>query len=191
MSVLSDIEIRREILMGALVIRPITQQSIQPASVDVRLANSLIVYDSDDIPEDYVVDLHQPDEYGRIVNLEPRIPFYVKPGQFVLAATYETLVIPNDIVARLEGKSSLARRGLVIHSTAGFIDPGFQGTVTLEISNSFPRPVPLEAWMKIGQISFQRTGQPASIPYGDERLGSKYQYQTLPTRSRYHLNYRS
>ena len=116
-------------------------------------------------------------------------PFILHPGEFVLGATYERVGLPNDLVARLEGRSSLGRLGLMIHSTAGYVDPGWEGTLTLELSNVANLPIKLYDGMKIGQISFQRMSSPAEVAYGDERIGSRYRGQTDPTASRYHADF--
>jgi len=187
--VLSDRSIREEIERGRIVIRPFDPSCVQPASVDVHLDKKLLVFKSWRYP--FYIDVRQNlEELNEVVEIEEDKPFLLHPGEFVLASTYEYIEIPDDIVARLEGKSSLGRIGLLIHSTAGYVDPGWKGNLTLELSNVAKLPITLYYKMKIGQLSFLRLTTPAENLYGSEVLGSKYQGQRGPTPSRFHLEFR-
>jgi len=186
--ILSDRTIKEEISNGRIIIDPLEEGSIQPASVDVRLDKNLLVCRTD--RQQPYIDLRQSlDDVNRLVELDDEKPFLLEPGGFVLVSTLELIGLPDDIVARLEGKSSLARIGLLVHSTAGYVDPGWTGNLTLHISNLTKFPVTLYYAMKIGQISFIRLTTPVDNPYGSDKLGSKYQGQTGPTGSRYHRNF--
>jgi dCTP deaminase len=179
---LSDRDIRAELSAGRVVLEPLDLEMVQPSSVDVRIDRYFRLFDNHKYP---VIDpaLEQP-ELTRLVEVKPDDPFVLHPGEFVLASTFETVTLPDDIAARLEGKSSLGRLGLLTHSTAGFIDPGFSGHVTLELSNVATLPITLWPGMKIGQLCFFRLSSPAEHPYGSERYGSRYQGQRGPTASR-------
>jgi dCTP deaminase len=179
---LSDRDIRAELEAGRVVVDPFDGDMIQPSSVDVRIDRSFRLFDNHKYP---VIDpaQEQPD-LTRLVEVEPDDPFVLHPGEFVLASTFEAVTLPADIAARLEGKSSLGRLGLLTHSTAGFIDPGFSGHVTLELSNVATLPITLWPGMKIGQLCFFRLSSPAEHPYGSSRYGSRYQGQRGPTASR-------
>tara|TARA_Y100000590_G_scaffold201115_2_gene228554 strand:- start:1509 stop:1928 length:420 start_codon:yes stop_codon:yes gene_type:complete len=131
------------------------------------------------------------EELTELVEVDEVTPFVLHPGEFALGVTFESVTLPNDVVGRLDGKSSLGRLGLVVHSTAGFVDPGWEGNLTLELSNLSNLPINLYAYMKVSQISFMRLTTPADIPYGSSKIGSKYQGQDEPTPSRYYLNYAS
>ena len=184
---LSDRDIRQEIDNERIVLDPWDDTMVQPSSVDVRLDRLFRLFDNHKYPHiDPSVD--QPD-LTRLVEVEPDEPFVLHPGEFVLGATYEVVSLPDDIAARLEGKSSLGRLGLLTHSTAGFIDPGFSGHVTLELSNVATLPITLWPGMKIGQLCFFRLSSPAEHPYGSERYGSRYQGQRGPTASRSFANF--
>jgi dCTP deaminase len=186
--VLSDRTIREEVDKGRLVIEPLHPDAIQPASVDVRLDRKLIAFRSQQEP--FYIDVKRDmDGLKEVIELDEDVPFFVQPGEFVLASTLEDITLPDDIVARLEGKSSLARIGLLMHSTAGYVDPGWQGHLTMQLTNVARLPVSLYRGMKIGQISFHRLSTPAERLYGDDGLGSKYQGQVDPTASRFHLNF--
>jgi len=186
--VLSDRTIREELDKGRIIIDPLDPDAIQPASVDVRLDHRLIVFRPSQ--EHLYIDVKRDmDGLKQIVELDEDAPFYVPPGEFVLASTLEDIALPDDIVARLEGKSSLARIGLLMHSTAGYVDPGWQGHLTMQLTNVAQLPVSLYYGMKVGQLSFHRLSTPAERLYGDQRLGSKYQGQVDPTASRFHLNF--
>ncbi len=185
--VLSDRTIREEIEAGRLVFDPYDSAMVQPSSVDVRVDNRFRVFHNARYP---YIDVRQPmDDLTELVEVSGEEPFILHPGEFVLGATLERVALPDDLVARLEGKSSLGRLGLLIHSTAGYVDPGWEGTLTLELSNVANLPIKLYDGMKIGQISFQRLSSPVEIGYGDERIGSKYRGQTDPTASRYHADF--
>lgn len=179
---LSDRDIRAEIDQKRIVLDPWDEAMVQPSSVDVRLDRFFRLFDNHKYPHiDPATD--QPD-LTRLVEVEANEPFVLHPGEFVLGATFEVITLPDDIAARLEGKSSLGRLGLLTHSTAGFIDPGFSGHVTLELSNVATLPITLWPGMKIGQLCFFRLSSPAEHPYGSERYGSRYQGQRGPTASR-------
>jgi len=186
--VLSDRTIKEQIAKKRIVIEPLDPSCIQPASVDVRLDRKLLVFRSWRSP--FYIDVKQSqDDLTELVEIDDDKPFFLQPGEFVLASTLEDIALPDDIVGRLEGKSSLGRIGLLIHSTAGYVDPGWQGHLTLELSNVAKLPVTLYYGMKIGQISFIRLTSAADRLYGDESLGSKYQGQAEPTASRYYQDF--
>jgi dCTP deaminase len=181
--VLSDRTIKEELARGRIVVDPLDQSDIQPASVDLRLDRKILVFSNSRRP--YVDVKKGLDDLTEIVEISDEHPFILHPGEFVLGSTLENIELPDDLVARLEGKSSLGRIGLVIHSTAGFVDPGWKGHLTLELSNLSRLPITLYFGMKIGQISYLRLTTPADRLYGSEELGSKYQGQTEPTASRF------
>ncbi|GAA0985164.1 dCTP deaminase [Acrocarpospora macrocephala] len=179
---LSDRDLRGEIESGRVKLDPYDPEMIQPSSVDVRLDRYFRVFENHRYPHiDPAVE--QPD-LTRQVEPEGDEPFILHPGEFVLASTYEVISLPDDIASRLEGKSSLGRLGLLTHSTAGFIDPGFEGHVTLELSNVATLPIKLWPGMKIGQLCMFRLSSPADFPYGSAKYGSRYQGQRGPTPSR-------
>ncbi len=184
---LSDGDIRAEIDGGRVVLDPFEPSMVQPSSIDVRLDRFFRVFENHRYA---VIDpaVDQPD-LTRLVEPADGEPFMLHPGEFVLASTYEVVSLPDDIAGRLEGKSSLGRLGLLTHSTAGFIDPGFSGHVTLELSNVATLPITLWPGMKIGQLCLFRLSSPAEHPYGAERYGSRYQGQRGPTPSRSHLHF--
>jgi dCTP deaminase len=184
---LSDRDIRIEVDKGRIVLDPYDQGMIQPSSVDIRLDRYFRVFENHRYPH---IDpsLNQPD-LTRGVEPNGEEPFILHPGEFVLGSTYEKVTLPDDVAARLEGKSSLGRLGLLTHSTAGFIDPGFSGHVTLELSNVATLPIKLWPGMKIGQFCFFRLSSPAEQPYGSQVIGSRYQDQRGPTQSRSHTNF--
>ena len=180
--VLNDRDIRAEIERGRVIIDPLNPEDIQPASVDVHLSRKILVFRNSrrpyiDVRED-VSDLTEMEE------ILDDVPFVLHPGEFVLGSTIEEIGLPDDLVARLEGKSSLGRIGLLIHSTAGYVDPGWRGRLTLELSNVNNLPIMLYYGMPIGQVSFAQLTGPAERPYGSAQLGSKYQGQVEPTPSR-------
>ena len=184
---LSDRDIRVQIDAGRVVLDPFEPNMIQPASLDVRLDRYFRLFDNHKYP---VIDPSQDQpELTRLVDAGPDSPLVLHPGEFVLGATYESVTLPDDIAARLEGKSSLGRLGLLTHSTAGFIDPGFTGHVTLELSNTATMPIMLWPGMKIGQLCFFQLSSAAEAPYGSGARGSRYQGQRGPTASRSHLNF--
>ena len=184
---LSDRDIRAEIAAGRVGVEPFTEAMIQPSSVDVRLDRFFRVFENHKYS---VIDpsVEQPD-LTRAVETEGDEPFILHPGEFVLASTYEVITLPDDIAGRLEGKSSLGRLGLLTHSTAGFIDPGFSGHITLELSNVANLPVNLYPGMKIGQLCLIKLSSPAEHPYGSAKYGSRYQGQRGPTPSKSYLNF--
>jgi dCTP deaminase len=184
---LSDRDIRAQVDDGRVVLDPYDAAMIQPSSIDVRLDKFFRLFDNHKYPFiDPATD--QPD-LTRLVEVEDSEPFILHPGEFVLGSTYEQVTLPDDIAARLEGKSSLGRLGLLTHSTAGFIDPGFTGHVTLELSNVATLPIKLWPGMKIGQMCFFRLTSPAEKPYGTQAYGSRYQGQRGPTASRSFQNF--
>ncbi|MFD1502737.1 dCTP deaminase [Streptosporangium lutulentum] len=184
---LSDRDILAEIESGRVKIDPFQPEMVQPSSIDIRLDRYFRVFENHRYPH---IDpaIEQPD-LTRLVEPEKDEPFILHPGEFVLASTYEVVGLPDDIASRLEGKSSLGRLGLLTHSTAGFIDPGFNGHVTLELSNVATLPIKLWPGMKIGQLCMFRLSSPAEHPYGSEKYGSRYQGQRGPTPSRSYLNF--
>jgi dCTP deaminase len=185
--VLSDRTIARLIDEGRIGIDPYDPALLQPSSVDVRVDRFFRVFHNARYP---YIDVKQPQEaLTELVEIHEDEPFILHPGEFVLGSTLEVVSLPDDLVARLEGKSSLGRLGLLIHSTAGFIDPGFEGNVTLELSNVANLPITIYHGMKIGQISFMQMTEPTSTPYGSSTLGSKYRGQRGPTPSRYYENF--
>jgi dCTP deaminase len=185
--VLSDRDIRAEIDAGRIVIDPFIPEAVQPSSVDLHLDRRFRVFRNSRYP--YIdVRADQP-ELTELVEIGGDDPFILHPGEFVLGSTYERVQLPNDLVARLEGKSSLGRLGLLIHSTAGYVDPGWEGNLTLELSNVANLPITLYDGMKIGQISFQRLSSPAEVAYGEASIGSKYRGQRDPTASLYHRDF--
>ena len=184
--VLSDRTIRRLLDEGRIEIEPYDESLLQPSSVDVRVDRYFRVFHNARYP---FIDVRQPQEDLTELVEADTDPFILHPGEFVLGSTLERIRLPDDLVARLEGKSSLGRLGLLIHSTAGFIDPGWDGHVTLELSNVANLPITIYPRMKIGQLSFVQLSEPAESPYGSGGLGSKYQGQKGPTPSRYWQNF--
>ena len=184
---LSDRDIRAELDSGRVVLDPYEPDMIQPSSIDVRLDKYVRLFDNHKYA---VIDpsLDQPD-LTRLVEIERDEPLILHPGEFILGSTYECVTLPDDVAARLEGKSSLGRLGLLTHSTAGFIDPGFTGHVTLELSNVATLPIVLWPGMKIGQLCFFKLSSAAEFPYGSEKSGSRYQGQRGPTASRSWQNF--
>ncbi len=186
--VLSDRTIREELAKGRIVIDPLDEGCIQPASVDVHLDRRLLVFRNS---RRAFIDVRQDmSDLTDMVEIDQVAPFILHPGEFVLASTSEHIELPDDLVARLEGKSSLGRIGLLIHSTAGYVDPGWKGHLTLELSNVANLPVTLYYGMKIGQLSYLRLSSPVENLYGSAALGSKYQGQTDPTASRIYRDFR-
>ena len=187
--ILSDRTIKRLLGEGRIEIDPYDEKLVQPSSVDVRVDRWFRVFRNSRYP--YIDVKQEQEELTELVEIDDETPFILHPGEFVLGSTLERIQLPDDLVARLEGKSSLGRLGLLIHSTAGFIDPGWDGHVTLELSNVANLPITIYFGMKIGQISFVRMTEPAETPYGAGSLGSKYQGQQGPTPSRYWKNFES
>ncbi len=184
---LSDRDIRAEIDKGRVVLEPYDEAMIQPSSVDIRLDRYFRVFENHRYP--HIDPAEDQPELTRMVEPDRDEPFILHPGEFVLGSTYEVVTLPDDVAARLEGKSSLGRLGLLTHSTAGFIDPGFSGHVTLELSNVATLPIKLWPGMKIGQLCFFKLSSPAEHPYGSEKYGSRYQGQRGPTPSRSYKNF--
>jgi dCTP deaminase len=184
MSVLSDRDIRAALDAGEIAIRPYDPADLQPSSVDLHLDRSFRVFRNNRYP---YIDVRAPQpDLTELLTVADDEPFVLHPGEFVLGQTLEWVELPNDLVARLEGKSSLGRLGLLIHSTAGYVDPGWKGNLTLELSNVANLPIALYFGMKIGQISFFKMSSPVERPYGSPGLGSKYQGQSEPTASAFH-----
>jgi dCTP deaminase len=179
--ILSDRTIREQIEAGRIVIDPFDPACIQPSSVDLHVDAEFRVFRNNRYP---FIDVKQEQDLTELVEVKPDEPFILHPGEFVLGSTLERVAIPDDLVARLEGKSSLGRLGLLIHSTAGYVDPGWDGYLTLELSNVANLPITIYPGMKIGQISFFRLTTAADMPYGS--AGNKYQGQRGPTASRIH-----
>lgn len=184
---LSDRDIRSEIDNGRVTLDPWDPSMIQPSSVDVRLDKYFRLFDNHKYP---VIDPAQDQpELTRLVEVDGDEPFVLHPGEFVLGSTYEEITLPDDVAARVEGKSSLGRLGLLTHATAGFVDPGFTGHVTLELSNVATLPIVLHPGMKIGQLCFFQLSSAAEHPYGSSAKGSHYQGQRGPTASRSFQNF--
>ncbi len=187
--ILSDRDIRKAIGDGRIAIEPFDEADVQPSSVDLHVDRFFRTFHNARHP---FIDVKKPmEDLTELVEVEPDEAFILHPGEFVLGSTAEYVRLPHDLVARLEGKSSLGRLGLLIHSTAGYVDPGFEGHLTLELSNVANLPITIYPGMKIGQISFFELSSPADEPYGSSRVGSKYQGQQGPTPSRYFENFRS
>jgi dCTP deaminase len=186
--ILSDRSIREELAAGRIVIDPLDESCVQPSSVDLHIDRYFRVFLNHTMA---IIDVKQDmEELTELVEIKDDDVFILHPGEFVLGSTAERVALPADLVARLEGKSSLGRLGLLIHSTAGFVDAGWDGHLTLELSNVANLPITLYPGMKIGQISFLRMTTAAEQPYGSKGVGSKYQGQRGPTPSRYFENFR-
>lgn len=181
---LSNIDIANAILASDLAIAPFSSDYLQPSSYDVHLASTFLVFDGhkSGLIDPAVDNTH-------LVHYVRQDEFVLHPGEFVLASTVEMVGLSAGLAARIEGKSSLGRLGLQTHSTAGFIDPGFRGTITLELSNVARLPIKLYAGMKIGQLAFFKLDTPTDQPYGSN--GSHYQGQTGPQASRGFENFES
>ncbi len=184
---LSDRDIRAELASGRVRLDPFDGEMLQPSSIDIRLDRFFRVFENHRYP--HIDPAQEQSELTREVEPVGDEPFILHPGEFVLGSTYEVVSLPEDIAARLEGKSSLGRLGLLTHSTAGFIDPGFSGHVTLELSNVATLPIKLYPGMKIGQLCFFRLSSPSEHPYGSSVYGSRYQDQRGPTPSRSYANF--
>ncbi len=187
--IFSDRTIREALESGTIVIHPLEMSFVQPSSVDLRVGDGFRVFENHRYSE---IDPRSPQaDLTKLVEVGNGEAFMLHPGEFVLGSTLERVKLGTDVVARLEGKSSLGRLGLLIHSTAGFIDPGFEGHITLELSNVATLPIAIYPGMKIGQISFYQMTTAAEFPYGSPELGSKYQGQSGPTASRSHQDFDS
>lgn len=184
---LSDRDITAELDAGRIGLDPLDRGMIQPSSMDVRLDRFFRLFDNHKYP--FIDPAEDQPELTRLIDVEGDRPFILHPGEFVLGSTFELVTLPDDVAARLEGKSSLGRLGLLTHSTAGFIDPGFSGHVTLELSNVATLPIKLWPGMKIGQLCFFRLSSPAEKPYGSSEYSSRYQGQRGPTASRSFQNF--
>ncbi|MGZ5352549.1 MAG: dCTP deaminase [Actinomycetota bacterium] len=186
--ILSDVDIRKELAAGRIEIDPLDDACVQPSSVDLHVDAQFRVFANSRYP---YIDVRKPmPDLTDLVEVGPDEPFILHPGEFVLGSTRERVRLPDDMVARLEGKSSLGRLGLLIHSTAGYVDPGWDGYLTLELSNVANLPITIYPGMKIGQISFFRLSSPAENPYGSKGTGSKYQGQRGPTASKFFEEFR-
>lgn len=184
--VLSDRDIRAAVERGRITIDPFDAEHVQPSSVDLRIDRDFLVFHN--ARRAFIDPREKMDDLTERITIGEGDRFILHPGEFALGSTLERVGLPSDLVARLEGKSSLGRLGLLIHSTAGYIDPGFEGHVTLELSNVANLPIAIDPGMLIGQISFQAMSSPAQNPYGSNHLRSKYQGQRGPTPSAYHRN---
>ena len=185
--ILSDRDIRQAIKDGRVGIDPFDEGDVQPSSIDLHVDKLFRTFHNHRFPH---IDVKQPMEnLTELVQVADDEAFILHPGEFVLGSTSEYVKLPDDLVARLEGKSSLGRLGLLIHSTAGYVDPGFEGHLTLELSNVANLPITIYPYMKIGQISFFQLTSAAENPYGSGRVGSKYQGQRGPTPSKYFENF--
>lgn len=187
--ILSDRSIREALEDGSIVIEPLLEGGIQPSSVDLRVDRYFRVFRNDTTP--YIDPKRNQEDLTELVEVAEDGSFILHPGEFVLGSTLERVKLPDDVVARLEGKSSLGRLGLLIHSTAGFVDASWDGHLTLELSNVANLPIAIYPGMRIGQISFLRMTTAADAPYGSASTGSKYQGQQGPTPSRYYQNFAS
>ena len=187
MAVLSDRDIRAALQAGRVRIDPYDASCLQPSSVDLHLDSDFRVFRNNRYP---YIDVRAPQpDLTELVTIEGDEPFILHPNEFVLGQTLEWVELPDDLVSRLEGKSSLGRLGLLIHSTAGYVDPGWKGNLTLELSNVANLPIALYRGMKIGQISFFKMSSPVERPYGSRELGSKYQGQSRPTESQFYRDF--
>ena len=184
---MSDRDIRASIEAGQIGLEPLEMGLLQPSSIDVRLDRFFRLFDNHKYA--FIDPAEQQDELTRLIEVDPAEPFILHPGEFVLGSTYEFVTLPDDVAARLEGKSSLGRLGLLTHSTAGFVDPGFKGHVTLELSNVATLPIKLWPGMKIGQLCFFKLTSPSEHPYGSEKYSSRYQGQRGQTASRSYKNF--
>ncbi len=184
---MSDRDIRASIEAGQIGLEPLDMSLLQPSSFDVRIDRFFRLFDNHKYA--FIDPAEQQDDLTRFVEVAPDEPFILHPGEFVLGSTYEFVKLPDNIAARLEGKSSLGRLGLVTHSTAGFVDPGFNGHVTLELSNMATLPIKLWPGMKIGQLCFFQLSSPSETPYGSDKYLNRYQGQRGPTASRSYMNF--
>lgn len=184
---MSDRDIRESLQSGRIGLEPLELELLQPSSIDVRLDRFFRLFDNHKYA--FIDPAEQQDELTRLIEVKSDEAFILHPGEFVLGSTYEFVTLPDDVAARLEGKSSLGRLGLLTHSTAGFVDPGFKGHVTLELSNVATLPIKLWPGMKIGQLCFFQLTSAAEHPYGSDKYSSRYQGQRGPTASRSYKNF--
>lgn len=184
---LSDRDILAEIDAERLRVEPYDEAMVQPSSIDFRLDRYFRVFENHRYP--HIDPAEDQTELTRVLEADGDDPFILHPGEFVLGSTYEVVTLPDDLAARVEGKSSLGRLGLLTHATAGFVDPGFSGHVTLELANVATLPIKLYPGMKIGQLCFFRLTSPSLHPYGSSKYGSRYQGQRGPTPSRSFQNF--
>jgi dCTP deaminase len=184
---MSDRDIRASIEAGEIGLEPLDMSLLQPSSFDVRIDRFFRLFDNHKYA--FIDPAEQQDDLTRFIEVAPDEPFILHPGEFVLGSTYEFVKLPDNVAARLEGKSSLGRLGLVTHSTAGFVDPGFNGHVTLELSNMATLPIKLWPGMKIGQLCFFQLSSPSETPYGSDKYLNRYQGQRGPTASRSYMNF--
>jgi dCTP deaminase len=184
---MSDRDIRAEIELGRIGLEPLEMDLLQPSSFDVRLDRFFRLFDNHKYA--YIDPAEDQSDLTQLIEVPADEPFILHPGEFVLGSTFEFVTLPDDIAARLEGKSSLGRLGLLTHSTAGFVDPGFKGHVTLELANVSNLPIKLWPGMKVGQLCFFKLTSPSENPYGSAKYGSRYQGQRGPTASRSFMNF--
>ena len=184
---LSDRDIKAEIDSGRVRLQPYDEAMVQPSSIDVRLDKYFRLFDNHKYP--FIDPAEEQPDLTRLIEVGRDEPFILHPGEFVLGSSFEIVTLPDDLAARLEGKSSLGRLGLLTHSTAGFVDPGFTGHVTLELSNAATLPIKLWPGMRVGQLCFFRLSSPTEHPYGSAKYGSRYQGQRGPTASRSFQNF--
>jgi len=184
---MSDRDIRASIEAGQIGLEPLDMSLLQPSSFDVRIDRFFRLFDNHKYA--YIDPAEPQEELTRFIEVAADEPFILHPGEFVLGSTYEFVKLPDNVAARLEGKSSLGRLGLVTHSTAGFVDPGFNGHVTLELSNMATLPIKLWPGMKIGQLCFFQLSSPSETPYGSAKYLNRYQGQRGPTASRSYMNF--
>ena len=184
---LSDRDLKADIAVGRIGLEPYDEAMVQPSSIDLRLDRFFRVFENHRYP--HIDPAEQQEDLTKLIETPTGEPFILHPGEFVLGSTYEVITLADDLAGRLEGKSSLGRLGLLTHSTAGFIDPGFSGHVTLELSNVATLPIKLWPGMKIGQLCVMRMTSAADHPYGSAAVGSRYQNQRGPTPSKSYLNF--
>ncbi|MDQ1724622.1 MAG: dCTP deaminase [Frankiaceae bacterium] len=184
---LSDRDLKADIATGRIGLEPYDEAMVQPSSIDLRLDRFFRVFENHRYP--HIDPSEHQEDLTKLIETPTGEPFILHPGEFVLGSTYEVITLAHDLAGRLEGKSSLGRLGLLTHSTAGFIDPGFSGHVTLELSNVATLPIKLWPGMKIGQLCVIRMTSPADNPYGSAAVGSRYQNQRGPTPSKSYLNF--
>ena len=184
---MSDRDIRASIESGQIGLEPLEMSLLQPSSFDVRLDRFFRLFDNHKYA--FIDPAEDQSDLTQLIEVDPKEAFILHPGEFVLGSTYEFVTLPDNIAARLEGKSSLGRLGLMTHSTAGFVDPGFKGHVTLELANVSNLPIKLWPGMKVGQLCFFQLSSPSETPYGSEKYNNRYQGQRGPTASRSFMNF--